>query len=208
MSDRSKGRKLSERQSPEDFFNAAIKILAADGPERLNIPFLCARLGVTKGSFYHHFASFDDFVVALMGAWNAALTKFMERVEAENPARTLELVLQAMASMPHETEGAVRAWARTNPTVAAAVRLQDEIREAKAREWLSRFVEDPERCRVLAHMKVCLLAGMQERPPPLDRELILAACIELARLFGAAVQVETSSVERRFQVCLPTLDGG
>ena len=35
MSDRSKGRKLAERQSPEDFFNAAIKILAADGPERL-----------------------------------------------------------------------------------------------------------------------------------------------------------------------------
>jgi hypothetical protein len=52
-------------------------------------------------------------------------------------------------------------------------------------------------------MKVCLLTGMQERPPPLDRELILAACVELARLFGVTVQIDTYPEGPRFQVCLP-----
>lgn len=203
VSGRGQGRKAAERQHPEAFFNAAIKILGEEGPERLTVNRLCARLGVTKGSFYHHFADFDAFVVAFMAAWNGMFTQYMEQLETEDLVRALEINMGAIASLPHEAEGALRAWARTNATVAAAVRLQDETRERKSQEWLVHFIDDPERRRVLAHMGVCLLTGMQQRLPP-DRELILAACIELAQMFlGVQITTHATPDGPRFEVSLP-----
>jgi AcrR family transcriptional regulator len=51
------------------YFNAAFKILGEGGSEALTVDALCARLGATKGSFYHHFAGTADFVNALMRCW-------------------------------------------------------------------------------------------------------------------------------------------
>lgn len=207
MATRSQGRRLAERQSPEEFFNAAIKTLAENGAEGLTVNALCARLGVTKGSFYHHFADTDAFVVALMRAWTATLESVIAGlVEQPDPIGQLEDVLVVWQTMPHEAEGAIRAWARTNATVAEAVRRQDALRERVSGEWLAQFVEDPERRRVLAHMGVTMVTGMQERPPPIDREMLVEGCVEFIRMVsGLDIRKAQTPDGPRFRVVYPGL---
>ena len=49
---------------------AALNVLAEDGLAKLRIDKLAADLGATKGSFYHHFKSRDDFVQELLDFWS------------------------------------------------------------------------------------------------------------------------------------------
>lgn len=47
-----------------------------------------------------------------------------------DPYRSFEAVLVKLAAaQPHEAEAALRAWANTNPDVAAAVQYYDQSRE-------------------------------------------------------------------------------
>ena len=44
-----------------DYFDAGFELLASGGVGAVTIAALCYRLGVTKGSFYHHFSSQTAF---------------------------------------------------------------------------------------------------------------------------------------------------
>ncbi|MGQ0847476.1 MAG: TetR/AcrR family transcriptional regulator [Sporichthyaceae bacterium] len=200
----SQGRRLADRQSPEAFFNAAIRILGENGPEALTVGALCARLGVTKGSFYHHFADYDEFVVALLRAWSARLEELVAEVVAlGDPVRQFDALLGFYWNAPHETEGAIRAWARSNPTVGEFVARQDLMREAAATQWIGLFVDDPHRCRVLAHMGITMVTGMQERPPPIDRALLVEGCVEFMRMaFGFDIRREDGPGGPRYRLVI------
>ena len=56
-------------RSPRDWLEAAVVALAEGGLSRVAIEPLARRLGVTKGSFYHHFESLDALVRALLEHW-------------------------------------------------------------------------------------------------------------------------------------------
>ncbi len=154
---------------------------------------------MTKGSFYHHFSGIDAFVDALLQAWEASFAGILERSTGSDPLRQAEATLAVMAGLPHETEAALRAWALSNASVAAAVRRQDRAREQWTQGWLSQLVDDPERCRVLGFMGLSMIAGMQQRP--LDRELILEASVEFLRSnLGLVVERTETSEGPRFRV--------
>lgn len=46
----------------DEMSNAAIGRIREHGYENVNIPMICQKCGVTKGSFYHHFRSKDDLI--------------------------------------------------------------------------------------------------------------------------------------------------
>lgn len=116
----------------EAWLAAALEVLAKEGQARLKIERLAADLGVTKGSFYHHFANREDFVSAVVGYWATAFTdRVMEAVgDRRVPAR--ERLLRLMQAI--EREGldrydiAFRSWAAQDAKVAGAVRAVDETR--------------------------------------------------------------------------------
>ena len=56
----------SGRLSVDDWIQAGFSILAEDGLEALKIDRLCARLGVTKGSFYWHFKDMASYRAAVV----------------------------------------------------------------------------------------------------------------------------------------------
>ena len=57
------------RLSVDDWIEAGYAILADDGLPAVKIDRLCARLGVTKGSFYWHFSDIAGYRAALIDAW-------------------------------------------------------------------------------------------------------------------------------------------
>jgi AcrR family transcriptional regulator len=59
----------SQKKSVNDWEEAALDAIAAGGLDSLSIPELARTLGVTKGSFYWHFASLDELTAASLRRW-------------------------------------------------------------------------------------------------------------------------------------------
>jgi AcrR family transcriptional regulator len=185
-----------DRLAPQAFYNAAYKILGEVGHEGLTVDSLCARLGVTKGSFYHHFPNTTEFVAGLLRCWEETIDQYLRNTEAFGDiARAMEAAWPAQMNRPHEAEAALRSWASSNPMVAVTVRRVDQKVEDVSTAALTQVVGDPERGRVLAYMWTSLIAGMQQRPQPLDRELMAAATLDFMRTnLGIEVEVDGEQI--------------
>lgn len=66
--------------SRELFFQAGFDVLAEAGYGGLKLAAVCGRLGVTSGSFYHHFTSWSDYTRALVTDWQDRMTDRVEEV--------------------------------------------------------------------------------------------------------------------------------
>jgi len=85
-----------------DWAEAALQLIAEKGLGSLTVEALAARLGVTKGSFYWHFAGRADLLAATLSRWEErATTETMRGLEAIPDARRrLELMLDAASRPP------------------------------------------------------------------------------------------------------------
>ena len=57
--------------SSQDWVRAALRLIAREGVAAVAVEPLARELGVTKGSFYWHFANRDALIQAALGAWEA-----------------------------------------------------------------------------------------------------------------------------------------
>jgi AcrR family transcriptional regulator len=108
----------------------ALRVLAREGRNGLRIGRLCAALGVTSGSFYHHFGGWDGFVAALLEHWEREeVGRIVELVNAsDDPLERVRRMKHLALTVPHEAETAIRAWATVDPVVEAAQRAVDRGR--------------------------------------------------------------------------------
>jgi AcrR family transcriptional regulator len=160
------------RLGRDAYFTAAFALLGADGPEALTIAALCRRLKVTKGSFYHHFSGMPQFTEALLRYWEDEHAAVLDEVAGlSDPVRRLEITAERVHELPHDTEAALRAWGYRDPAVGAAVARIDRARSQNYANTLALLIDDQERCRLLAHMGIAMVIGLQmsERPVDLDR---------------------------------------
>jgi AcrR family transcriptional regulator len=65
-------RETRNRLSTADWEQAALDMMAEDGIAAVAVEVLARRLGVTKGSFYWHFASREALLQAALGRWEHA----------------------------------------------------------------------------------------------------------------------------------------
>ncbi|WP_203236806.1 TetR/AcrR family transcriptional regulator [Nocardia panacis] len=160
--------------SRRDWLDAGLEILCDLGAPGLTIDQLTGRLGLSKGSFYHHFQGIGEFKTALLAHFEAErTTRYIDLVAAEPdlPAaaklrRTLEVILTDGNSP--DVEVAVRAWALQDPQARAVQERVDRTRidyvGALCREMTGSAAESEE----IARMLYVVIVGSRQIVPPVD----------------------------------------
>jgi AcrR family transcriptional regulator len=153
-----------------DYFAVALTVLADEGHGALKIGTLCRSLGVTAGSFYNYFGSFDGFVDELLGYWEQEKTQriFAAASAVPDPVGRVRLVKSLAVELPHGAETAIRAWAHVNPSVAEAQRRVDQERRTALREVLAGVIPIEREADELAIIGISLLVGIQQWRSPVD----------------------------------------
>jgi len=152
----------------EDYFAAAMDLLATKGSGKLKIAPLCSALKVTTGSFYGYFGSFDGFVADFLKYWEHAQTERLIQLTniPDESTERVHLLKKLAAQIPHEAEAAIRSWAHTNPAVAEAQKRVDERRQNILVELFEPIVGSKGEAGKLAVLGMTLLVGLQQWRSP------------------------------------------
>jgi AcrR family transcriptional regulator len=172
----------------EDYFEAALDVVASQGVEAVTIATLCERLDVTIGSFYHHFKSSRAFLQAFYGWWEVAHgSRLVDHARRErDPVARLALLKELSGRLPHGAEAAIRCWSRSHPDAAAAQSRVDAARIEVVYDTLRELGLAPGRARTLSVMAVGVLVGTQQMGRAGDGALMKMVFDELEAWLGGA----------------------
>ena len=177
----------STRLSVEDWLEEGYTLLAEHGVRALKVERLCQQAGVTRGSFYWHFADMDSYRAALVESWNTFLEKDREslaELDALPPRERLSAMMVGLVSPQHwMLERAMREWARSDPAAAANIRAADRRLLRSVTKAYSDYGFSPADARLRA-------------------ELTFAAGIGLLHLAGSAAQAQKAQRERFLDLML------
>jgi len=141
----------------------ALDTLIVDGINAVQITRLAKTLNVTRGSFYWHFKSRDDLLIAILKEWDATNNTHFD--SSFNRCLTLdESVLNFFeiwvggAPFSPPLDQAIRDWAQLDQGVLQSVRDQDNQRLLRISKIFQRFDYAPQdadvRARVLYFSQV------------------------------------------------------
>ena len=155
----------------DDYFHAAMELLASSGAAGLKIAPLCKSLGVTSGSFYGYFGSMDGFVTEFLAYWELAQTERIAELSSvpDDLATRIHLMKNLTAKLPHDAEAAIRGWAHANPQVAQVQKAVDARRVEILTDLLRPAVDTRRQAETLAIMGITLLVGLQQWRSPVTR---------------------------------------
>ncbi|MGW1340464.1 TetR/AcrR family transcriptional regulator [Kribbella sp. NPDC002412] len=158
-----------------EWLEAGLELLAAEGAPAVTIERLTGKLGVTKGSYYHHFKGAAGFRTALLAYFEAQFTtRLIDTVESApdaEPRAKLKHLMKLVLSDPDsaELEIAVRAWALQDPEVRAAQERVDRAR-TEYLKGLCRGLKtdvDPDRFAELLYL---ILIGAEQVLPSVRKD--------------------------------------
>src|SRR5260370_38358941 len=111
---------IDDRLGPAEWVKAGLKALAKSGFSALKADTLANRLGVSRGSFYWHFADVAAFHAALLRRWReTALENIIEEIERA-PDDPLEALLYRAFAGGSGVPRPPRALASPSPARRAA----------------------------------------------------------------------------------------
>jgi AcrR family transcriptional regulator len=124
---------MADQLSAQDWVDLGLKTLAKSGFTALKAEPLARAMGVSRGSFYWHFADIGAFHAAILTRWREVATEqIIAAVEAaknnnkgEDP---LAVLLELTFGSKLVLEKAVRSWAANDPRARAAVIAVDRRR--------------------------------------------------------------------------------
>jgi AcrR family transcriptional regulator len=171
-----------------EWLEAGLELLADEGAPAVTIERLTGKLGVTKGSYYHHFKGAAGFRTALLEHFEAQFTTRLidtvERGSSVDPAGKLRHLLKLVLSDPDSAhlEIAVRAWALQDAEVRAAQERVDRARTAYLRELCRGLKAEVDADRLAQLLYLILIGAEQVLPsvPKSDLREIYAMTLRLA----------------------------
>ena len=175
---------MSDQLSAKDWLDQGLKALASRGFTALKAEPLAKAMGVSRGSFYWHFADIAAFHAAILARWHeVAAEQIIANVEAaskdENP---LALLLRRVFGERLTLERAVRTWASVDPAARAAVQAIDRRRLSYVEGLLAQSGLSVEIARARAQIVYWAFLGFALSDQPLPKTRQQAVVDELVRM--------------------------
>lgn len=170
------------------WLDAGVELLAEEGGvDGVRIDRLAERLGLSTGSFYHHFKGAAGFkkdllahVEELQTAGFAATVADTDVVADNRVPNSTDLINRLAAARSDyrrpRLEAALRAWALTDPDAAHTQAAIDEARLETIRAVWRQVAQDEEEVRLAALLPYVIAIGASAIMPPLSDD-------DLRRLF-------------------------
>src|SRR5947209_7392066 len=163
--------RTTEQLSAKDWLDQGLETLTKNGFTALKAEPLAKAMGVSRGSFYWHFAD--------IGAYHAAILKHWREVAAEQIIADLEassehdhpllLLLRRTFSAKLALENAVRTWATLDPMARAAVQATDRRRLSYVQSLFERSGVSPGVARSRAQIFYWAFLGFAQSDKPLPK---------------------------------------
>jgi len=176
---------MADQLSAGDWLDQGLRTLARSGFTALKAEPLAKAMGVSRGSFYWHFADIAAFHAAILKHWReVAAERIIVNVEAASKdSNPLPLLLrQAFGGKP-ALENAVRTWASFDPVARAAVQAIDRRRLGYVESQLkaSGLSDDVAAARARVLYWAFLGFTLSDRPlPPLRQQAVLDELLRIA----------------------------
>jgi len=175
---------MADQLSAKDWLDQGLKALAQNGYMALKAEPLAKAMGVSRGSFYWHFADVEAFHTAILDHWReVAVERIIADVEAaagnDNP---LQLLLRRVFGERLVLENAVRSWATVDPAAKAAVQAIDRRRLNYVESLLRASGLSPDAARARAQILYWAFLGFALSDRPLPRVQQQAVLEEMLRI--------------------------
>ena len=178
---------MNNQLSAKDWLDQGLKALASRGFTALKAEPLAKAMGVSRCSFYWHFADIAAFHAAILARWHeVAAEQIIANVEAasknENP---LALLLRRVFGERLMLERAVRTWASVDPAARAAVQAIDRRRLSYVEGLLAQSGLSAEIARARAQILYWAFLGFALSDQKLSKAQQAAVIEEMLRMAAA-----------------------
>jgi AcrR family transcriptional regulator len=123
---------MADQLSAQDWVDLGLKTLARSGFTALKAEPLAKAMGVSRGSFYWHFADIGAFHAAILARWREVATEQIiagvEAAKSNSDADPRAVLLKLTFGSKLTLEKAVRSWAANDARARAAVVAVDRRR--------------------------------------------------------------------------------
>ena len=169
---------------------AGFKELARAGVEGVRVEVLAKNLGVTKGGFYRRFADRAALVEAMLVHWREGRVASIAQqtsLDGQDPRERLRAVIQLYSERLNPEgmaiELAIRQWARSDESAAAAVASVDAARLKHVAELYRATGLEAEEAEAQAFLFYCFIFGQSllfvERGPRKRSQLVAKSAEKL-----------------------------
>jgi AcrR family transcriptional regulator len=179
------GTSMTDQLSAGDWLDQGLKTLAKSGFTALKAEPLAKAMGVSRGSFYWHFADVGVYHAALLKHWRDVATEQvianLEEISKDRDALSL-LLRRAFSSTP-ALENAVRTWASVDPAARAAVQAIDQRRLGYIEILLKQSGLPDDAARARAQILYWAFVGfaLSDKPlPPARQAVVLGELLRIA----------------------------
>jgi AcrR family transcriptional regulator len=175
---------VADQLSAKDWLDQGLKTLARDGFTALKAEPLAKAIGVSRGSFYWHFADIGAYHAAILKHWReVAAEQIIANLEASaNDDNPLALLLRQAFGARLTLEKAVRTWATLDPSARRAVQAIDRRRLSYVERLLKRSGVAPDVARARAQIFYWAFLGYALSDKPLPQARQAAVLDELLRM--------------------------
>lgn len=177
----------NDQLSARDWLDQGLKTLKESGFTALKAEPLAKAMGVSRGSFYWHFADVGAFHTALLKRWREIMTEqIIANLEqsAEGEGRINVLLRRAFGGRL-TVEVAVRTWATLDPAARAAVQAIDKRRLSYIESLLMASEFPPEIARARAQILYWAFLGFTVSEKSLPKPRQAEVLDELIRIANA-----------------------
>ena len=175
---------MTDQLSAKDWLDQGLKTLAQNGFTALKAEPLAKAMGVSRGSFYWHFADIGAFHAAILKRWReVAAEQVIAGLEASaRDGNPLALLLRGAFGNKQALERAVRTWAAIDPKARAAVQAIDRRRVDYVDHMLRQAGLEADVARARAQILYWAFLGYALSDQPLPQAKQQAVLDELLRM--------------------------